>query len=77
MGPIHITRDSTLKHIVLHKFKVPSFLKTAISTLACKEPSLHLLGPVKEINAKKALKKSPLNATNHAIKVSDMLPIML
>ena len=66
--PIRITRDSTLKCVVLHKFEVPSFLKTATSTLACKEPGLHLLGPVREINAKKALKKSPLKATNHDIK---------
>ena len=72
MGPIHITRDSTLKLIVLHKFEVPSFLKTAISTLACKEPSLHLLGPVREINAKKALK-----CHQSCNKISDMLPIML
>ena len=66
--PIHITRDSTLKRVVLHKFEVPSFLKTVTSTLACKEPGLHLLGPVREINAKKALKKSPLKAINHDIK---------
>ena len=59
---------ATVLNVVLHKFEVPSFLKTVTSTLACKEPGLHLLGPVREINAKKALKKSPLKAINHDIK---------